>query len=88
MEQTKIDHSVPKKKTIQFGIRFPIDIYNKIEYIKQKTLLTKQQIVFLSCSKEIENWCKGLMDEELEARTSRIPQKPINVQEKTKPRYE
>jgi len=78
----------PKKRNVYLNIRFTADIHSKIEYIKQKTLLSKQQIIFNSCLKEIESWSKGLMDEELEARTSRIPQKPLNIQELTKPKYE
>ena len=62
----------PKRNKVRFSIDWPADLNKKLEYIKKRTFLTKQQVVLMLCSKGIEGWCKTLMDEEVSLRTAKI----------------
>jgi hypothetical protein len=57
-------------RTAAFSVQLPIDLNGKVEYIKKRTFLSKQRIILMTCSKNIEGWCKQLMDEELAIRAA------------------
>lgn len=69
----EVEQNGPKKNKTSFSVGFPIDLNNKIEYIKKRTYLSKQRIVLMLCAKGIEAWCKSLMEEEIALRTAAVP---------------
>lgn len=68
----EIEQTLPKRLKVTFTLSVPVELNSKLEYIKKRTFLTKQQIVLMLCSKAIEEWCTTLMAEEVALRAGAV----------------
>lgn len=59
----------PIKKPKNLSVNVPSKLMTKIDYISEKTLLSKGRVVLMSAQGSLETWCKALMDDEVASRT-------------------
>lgn len=73
MDKTELDVTY-----VNFSIRVPKEIHDKIKYICKRSFLSRKQVLLTAAAPNIESWCKELMDEEVSLRLSKGAPAPFN----------